>query len=53
MEKALCENYKNTIEINIKTNDDKAIKVSDGIGKCAVGFMLLAISAVVLKIFIG
>ena len=53
MEKALCENYKNTIEKNIRKNDSKAEKVSSGIGKCAIGFLLLAISAILLKIFIG
>ena len=53
MEKALCENYKETTDKNIKSNDDKALNVSDGIGKCAIGFLLLAISAIVLKVFIG
>lgn len=53
MEKALCVNYKETIEKNIMSNDDKAVKVSAGIGNCAIGFLVLAISAIILKVFIG
>ena len=52
-EKALCENYKNTIEKNIKNNDEKAEQISHGIKSCAIGFLILTISAIVMVCFIG
>lgn len=52
-EKGLCENYKNTIEKNIKKNDEKAEQIKDGIKNSAIGFLLLTISAIVMVCFIG
>lgn len=53
MEKSLCENYKNTVEKNIDKNEDKANKVANGIKLCSIGFLLLALSAIVLVCVVG
>lgn len=53
MEKALCQNYANTIQKNIKTNDTKAYNVQKGIKLCAIGFLILAISSIIMAITIG
>lgn len=53
VEKGLCQNYKETIEKNIKKNDDKADSIAAGLRDCAIGFLLLAASAIILVCFIG
>ncbi len=53
VEKALCDDYRDTIEKNIKNNDDKTISIQAGLKECSVGFLLLTISAIILMIVIG
>ena len=38
VEKALCEDYRNTIEANIKNNDDKVVYIQSGIKEFQPGF---------------
>lgn len=53
LEKVLCEDYRNTIEKNIKNNDYKATSIQAGIKNCAIGFLLLSLTAIMLMIIIG
>lgn len=52
-EKGLCENYKVTIEHNIEIDDIKASCINHGISFCSIGFLLLMVTAIVLKCTIG
>lgn len=49
----MCADYKEHIDYNIEQNEKKAKAVTKGLKLCAVGFLLLAGSAMILRIVIG
>ena len=49
IESTLCENYRKIVETNIEANDGKALSVNKGLKLCAIGFLILAISAIGVK----
>ena len=51
--RAMCANYKELIDYNIEQNNKKADAVTRGLRLCSIGFLLLAVSAMLLRIIIG
>lgn len=51
--RTMCADYKEHIDYNIEENGRKAESVTKGLRLCGVGFLLLAGSAMILRIVIG
>ena len=53
MEKALCDHYCELIEENITVNNDKADKIATGLKLSSIGFLILAVIAMILVTCVG
>ena len=51
--RTMCADYKEHIDYNIEENGRKAESVTKGLRLCGVGFLLLAGSAMILRVVIG
>ena len=50
---ALCDHDRGIVENNIKVNNKKVEAVNKGVKACGIGFLLLSVSTICLKIVIG